>query len=142
MKNLKLTVLGGLLIMMMAGMASADTNIQGSVYYPPSTAVTGATVTATCSDGNSGTATSTAGGTYLIQFFGTNCPAGNTVTVVATDTAGHTGTVTGNVAHDLLLDIAIVNVPISVPEFASAAVAVLISMGTMVFISVKRSRKN
>jgi hypothetical protein len=138
-------VWGGLFILLFAGLASANelvTVVSGTVSdHATNSPVSGASVTVICNGITQTSQITSSNGKYSVTY-NSGCTDLDTVNVYASKGNSH-GEAHGTV-HDLsdVINVAIVPVTISVPEFASAAVAVLISMGSLGIIYIKRSRED
>jgi len=136
MANISNNLMIGLMLIMAAGLASANENftyVNGYVFGPGNATIAGAAVTAVClNNSNSFNKISGPDGYYLGGF---ECPMNGTVQVNATK-GNATGTATGIVTYfnttqlggGVTLDIGIAYVDVQIPEFPTAAAPVLLSM--------------
>jgi hypothetical protein len=143
-KTVSLVVLGLMLVAMLGVVSAtgATTAIAGKIYNADFTATeSGATVDVTC-NGNTITVLSLGDGTYSVQFSGTVCNQGDSLSVHAIKAGVGENTVTGTIYDDypaaqFNLNLGVVNVPL-VPEFG-AAIGVMTILGALgVFFMVRK----
>ncbi len=144
MKKALLTVLAtiGVAIALPATVAAAPatTDITGVITNGGSP-VSNAKVNVVCSKYQDTDMTDSTG-SYLVQFLASKCPAGSKVNVTATTKNGLTGIGSGTVNRygSVKLNVAIVNVSVSVPEMgALTGSAAAIAAGGALFATRRRN---
>ena len=114
-----------------------DTTVGGTIYNQDySATISGADVTVTCNSANKYTS-SNSNGVYGVQFSGSECSSGDTVTVTAIK--GDLSGVEAESVYDfgLIVNLAIVNVPMT-PEFGMIAGALTLLGAVGIFFVVRR----
>ncbi|HTB48988.1 MAG TPA: hypothetical protein VK712_02805 [Verrucomicrobiae bacterium] len=143
MKKLLLSILatvGIAVILPVSAFAEGGTSDIAGTVTSKGNPVSGASVSVLC-DGHTLTSGTTVAGAYIVQFPGSDCPAGSTATVTATKGGGsgsNSGTVNGLGAD---INLAIVNVSV-VPEFGAVAGAGAALLGGGAFMIVRRKQLN
>jgi hypothetical protein len=135
-----ITVLALTVVMLatMTGIAAADVFAMGTVVDVDDDPISGADVSATCG-GVTLTDSTDSDGNYGVDFT-TICSAGDTVTVIATY-QGHTGSSSGDIIDHHVVEIADIDVTISVPEFATIAMPVAAILGLVLFFNYRKRKK-
>jgi hypothetical protein len=128
-----------LLVLSVVSMVSAKTIVAGKIYNADFSDVVGnASVVVKCNT-EMGNAFSLADGTYAVAFNETECNGGETV-IVSASKGDLTGSATGDVSDNVVLDldIAIVNVPL-VPEFGMIVGFATVLSAIAVFFMIRRA---
>jgi len=125
----------GLMLLLSAGLASADINVayvNGIVYDPGLVGISGADVTALCLNNSNSFNTISNGTGYYAGMF--DCPMNGTVQVTAIKNNA-TGTGFGTVIQfdttqlgNVTVNLGLAYVDVQIPEFPTAAAPVLLSM--------------